>query len=227
MSSGVKIVVIEDHTLVCEMLTLVCAQTIPGAEVNGAKTGATGLALCRTHQPDLVILDLALPDADGIDLLPELFGIAPQAKVIALSCHTDEFTLHRALRSKVHGFVDKNEQPLQILSAAITAVMAGQRYFSSVAQRARATLRSDPVSFNKLLSEWEQELLGHFGQGLSNTDVAKRVGLSVITIKNHRCRIMAKIGVHSTPQLIHYAIEKGFTRVRAGEKAFASESRAT
>jgi DNA-binding NarL/FixJ family response regulator len=216
MNVSVKIVVIEDHTLVCEMLTLVCGQAIQGADVRGAKTGAAGLALTKDMQPDLVILDLALPDTDGLDLLPQLFAAAPRVKVIALSCHTDEFTLHRALRSNVHGFVDKNEQPLKILSEAITAVMAGHRYFSSVAQRARATLRTDPVAFNKLLSDWEQELLALFGEGLSNTEVAQRVGLSAVTVKNHRCRIMGKVGVHSTPQLIRYAIEKGFTRVRAG-----------
>jgi two-component system response regulator NreC len=212
-----KIVVVEDHTLICEMLIMVCKQTMPGAKIVGAKTGAAGIARAREEQPELIILDVALPDGDGLDLLPQFFSAAPRAKVIALSGHADEFTLHRALRSSVHGFVDKNEQPLEVLGEAMAKVLAGERYFSSVARRARATLRSDPAAFDKVLSEWEQQLLALFGEGRSNADVAKTVGLSAVTVKNHRCRIMAKIGVHSTPQLIRYAIEKGFTRVQPGD----------
>jgi DNA-binding NarL/FixJ family response regulator len=213
-----NIVIIEDHTLIRDMLIVVCSQTLPSAKAAGAKTGAEGLELCRSLQPDLVILDVALPDGDGLDLLDAIAKAAPGAKVIALSSHTDEFTLHRAVHSRVNGFVDKNEQPLEVLSQAISTVMSGQRYFSSVAKRANANLRSDPAAFNKLLSDWETELLALFGQGLSNADVAKRVNLSAVTVKNHRCRIMAKIGVHSTPELMRYAIDKGFTRVQPGDK---------
>jgi len=207
-----KIVVIEDHTLIRDMLMVVCRQAVAGAKVVGAGDAASGLALCQKERPDLVFLDLALPDRDGLELLGDLFAACPECKVIALSGYTDEFTLHRALHSKVHGFVDKNEQPLEVLSTAIKTVMSGQRYFSSVAQRVRASLRNDPAAFDKLLSEWEQQLLGLLGRGLSNEEIAKKEGLSAVTIRNHRCRIMAKLGIHSTPELINYAAEKGFTR---------------
>lgn len=209
-----KIAVIEDHTLIRDMLMVMCRQAVAGAKVVGAKNAAEGLALCRDEKPDLVFLDLALPDRDGLDLLGDLFAACPACKVIALSGYTDEFTLHRALHSNVHGFVDKNEQPLEVLGEAIATVMSGQRYFSSVAQRVRATMRNDPAAFDKLLSEWEQQLLGLLGRGLSNEDIAKQEKLSAVTVRNHRCRIMAKLGIHSTPELINYAIEKGFARAR-------------
>ena len=162
----------------------------------------------------MVFLDLALPDRDGLDLLGDLFAACPDCKVIALSGYTDEFTLHRALRSKVHGFVDKNEQPLEMLGAAITTVMSGQRYFSSVAQRVRAT----PAQRSRRLRQaalrlGNRQLLGLPGRGLSNEEIAKKGGSErAVTIRNHRCRIMAKLGIHSTPELINYAAEKGFTR---------------
>jgi DNA-binding NarL/FixJ family response regulator len=208
------IAVIEDHTLIRDMLMVMCRQAVPGADVSGAGDAASGLELCKARRPDLAFLDLALPDRDGLDLLPELFAVCPECKVIALSGYTDEFTLHRALRSNVHGFVDKNEQPLEVLAEAISTVMSGRRYFSSVAQRVRATLRNDPAAFDKLLSDWEQLLLGQIGRGLSNDEIAKKEGLSAVTVRNHRCRIMAKLGIHSTPELINYATEKGFTRAR-------------
>ncbi len=217
-----KIAVIEDHALIRDMLMVVCRQAVRGATVVGAKDAAAGLILCRTEKPDLVFLDLALPDRDGLDLLSDLFAACPAVKVIALSGYTDEFTLHRALRSNVHGFVDKNEQPLEKLGEAIATVMAGRRYLSSVAERVRGTLRNDPEAFDKLLSDRDQELLGHFGRGLSNEEIARELHLSAVTVRNHRCNIMAKLGIHSTPELINYAIEKGFARMRSGAARVAA-----
>ena len=209
-----NIVVIEDHTLIRDMLIVTCREAFGGSAVSGARDAASGLSLCREQRPDLVFLDLALPDRDGLELLPDLFAACPQCKVIALSGYTDEFTLHRALKSNVHGFIDKNEQPLQALVEAVETVMAGRRYLSPVAQRVRTMLRNDPAAFDKLLSEWEQQLLGLLGRGLTNEQIAQRLDLSAVTIRNHRCRIMAKLGIHSTPELISYAGEKGFIRVR-------------
>lgn len=209
-----KIIVIEDHQLVRDMLIASCSSIVSGAVVSGASTGATGVALCSTMQPDLVFLDLVLPDSDGIDLVPTILSNVPSARIIALTSHSDEFTLHRALRANVHGFIDKNEQPLGLLAEAIATVMAGRPYFSSVVQRIRAALRHDPAAFNKVLSDREQELLRFFGEGLSNEEVADRVKLTPGTVKLHRRNIMGKLGVHSTPQLMRYALEKGFTRIR-------------
>lgn len=208
-----KILVIEDQTMVRELLALACKQARPKAGVAAAGTCATALALCRETPPDLVLLDLVLPDGDGLDLVPELFALAPQTKIIALSSHIDEFTLHRALSSRVHGILDKNEQPVRILREAMEAVLAGRQYLSSAVQRLRASLRADPAAFDKILSAREQDVLRLVGQGLPNEDVAARLKISPSTAKNHRLNLMAKLDLHSTPQLIRYAIEKGFTRV--------------
>lgn len=220
-----KIVVIEDHQLVRDMLVLSCGNIVAKAQARGASTGTEGVALCREFQPSLVFLDLALPDGDGIDFVPDLFQAAPGVKVIALTSHTDEFTLHRALRAQVHGFVDKNEQPLKVLAEAIATVMEGRRYFSSAAQRLRVAMRSNPVDFSKLLSDREQELLAFFGAGLSNEEVSQRLHLSVGTVKNHRLNIMNKLDVHGTPQLMRYALKKGFTRLHGAPQPVTGASR--
>ena len=127
--SPMKIAVIEDHTLIRDMLMVLCRQVVAGASVVGARDAVSGLAVCRSEKPDLVFLDLALPDRDGLDIVDDIFAACPSCKIIALSGYTDEFTLHRALRSNVHGFVDKNEQPLDVLQEAISTVMSGKRYF--------------------------------------------------------------------------------------------------
>lgn len=211
-----KVLVIEDQTMVRELLALACQQALPKAALRTAGTRAAALALCREAPPDLVILDLVLPDGDGLDLVPELFALAPAAKIIALSSHIDEFTLHRALSSRVHGILDKNEQPVRILREAIAAVLGGQQYVSSLVQRLKASVRANPTAFDKILSDREQGVLRLIGEGLTNDQIAARLKISASTAKNHRLNIMAKLDMHSTPQLIRYAIEKGFTRIPEG-----------
>lgn len=207
------ILIIEDHTLVHDMLALACERLFPAATLHLAGDGAQALTRCGQVQPDLIFLDLVLPDCDGLDLLPKLERAAHQAKVIALTSFADEFTVHRVLQAKVHGFIAKNEQPLGLLKEAMETVMAGGRYYSPVVDRVKAALRANPSSFDKVLSEHEQRLLGLFGEGLDNDTVAARIGLSYNTVKVHRRNILNKLNLHSTAELIHYAIEKGFTRV--------------
>jgi DNA-binding NarL/FixJ family response regulator len=210
-----KIAVIEDHALMRELLVKACQEAMPGSTVAGAKNAETGLELCGTMQPDVIILDLALPDRDGLDTLDDLLAACRTTKVIGISGYTDEFTLHRAIHSKLHGFVDKNEQTIDQLAEAIHAVRAGERYLSPAARRARLSQRNDPVAFDKILSVREQDLLRLFGRGLSNEEIAAVVNLSELTVRNHRCRTMAKLGLRTSAELIRYALEKGFTRMDA------------
>jgi DNA-binding NarL/FixJ family response regulator len=209
----VKIAVIEDHALMRQLLIKACEEAMPGSVISGARNAESGLDLCRTSKPDVIILDLALPDRDGLDVLDEILAATPNSRVIGISGYTDEFTLHRAIHSKLHGFVDKNEQTIEHLAAAIHAVMRGERYLSPAARRARLTLRNDQVAFDKILSVREQDLLRLFGRGLTNEEIAAEVNLSDLTVRNHRCRIMAKLGVRTSAELIRYALEKGFTRM--------------
>ncbi|MBC8011922.1 MAG: response regulator transcription factor [Burkholderiales bacterium] len=210
-----KLVIIEDQTLIQELLVMACRISYPDAQIHAASTAAEGLELCRTHIPNVVLLDVVLPDRDGLELLPAIRDSSPDAKILVLSSHTDEFTLHRAYEAGVNGFVDKNLQTLEVLHEAVSAVLEGKNYASSAVQKVRAQTRADPRSFAKVLSDRELELLVHFGYGRSNEEVAGVVELSPRTVRNHRHNIMRKLGIKSTPQLIRYALDKGFTRSRA------------
>lgn len=214
-----KIAVIEDHALMRDLLQRACCEAVPGSTARGAGDAASGLALCRREKPGIIMLDLALPDRDGLDLIDELLAVCPKAKIIGLSGYVDEFTVYRVLGSRMHGFVDKNEHDSGQLGAAIRAVIAGERYFSPRALKAWTGLRNDPVAFDKILSAREQHLLRLFGQGLSNDDIAASINLCELTVRNHRCRIMAKLGLRTSAELVTYAYAKGFVRAQSERAA--------
>jgi two-component system response regulator NreC len=182
--------------------------------VREAADGVGGLGLCGDAQPDLVLLDLDLPDYDGLDLAAEIAREAPQARILVLSSHADPYSVHRIQSAGIHGFVDKNEQSPEMLREAMRAVADGRRYMSPLVQRIHLSLRTDAKAFPKLLSDREVELVRLFGLGLTNDEVAERLGISLFTVRNHRHSVMAKLGIMSTSGLIRYAIENGFTRIR-------------
>lgn len=210
-----NIVLIDDHSIVRGLLQRIAEDAFPGVTVFAARDGRTGIDLTEQHQPELILLDLELPDADGFELVGQLRTAAPRARVLVLSSHTEPYVLHRIIEAAVDGFVDKNEHDPALLVGVMRQVADGQRYFSAVVQDALARFRSDPTAFPKLLSPREQDLLRLFGQGWSDQRIAEQVGLRDITVRNHRRNIMARLGIHSTPELIRYALENGFTRIRA------------
>jgi two-component system response regulator NreC len=209
----VKIVIVEDQTMIRDLLVWACQSAFAKSTVEQAADGAKAVERCQAMPPDLIILDLELPDGDGLDLLPKLRELAPGAKVIVLSSHTDDVTVHRVMQKRVEGFVDKNSQPLEMLREAVQTVMDGRRYLSPAVRDVWSRLRDEPEAFTKILSDREQEILGHVGRGLTNSEIAERLGLRAVTVQNHRCNIMARLGIHSTSHLIRYANEKGFTRL--------------
>jgi DNA-binding NarL/FixJ family response regulator len=210
-----KIVIIEDQVMMRGLIARVCRDYFADVSLEEAADGAKGLGLCRQLQPDLVLLDLDLPDGDGLDRVAEIHRLAPRAKIIVITSHSDQYAIYRSLEKGVAAFVDKCAQPIEAVGEAIAAVADGRTFFSPVVGRARAQLRNDPQAFHKLLSTREQEILRLLGEGLSNDEVAKRVEVAAQTIHSYRRNIMAKLGIHSTPQLIRYAVEKGFTRLRS------------
>lgn len=209
-----NVVVIEDQVMVRGLIARVCQERFSCERLAEAADGRTGVALCQQLQPELVLLDLDLPDGDGLDRMPEIRRVAPHARIVVITSHSDEFSIHRSLEAGVAGFVDKCAHPIEAVSEAIRAVESGRRFFSPVVGRARAQLRDDPKAFTKLLSAREQEVLRLLGEGLSNDEVAAHVGVSPQTVHSYRRNIMSKLGIHSTPHLIRYAVQKGFTRLR-------------
>jgi DNA-binding NarL/FixJ family response regulator len=205
-----RVVVVEDQRLVAEFLTLHCA-TLDLRVVQHCVTCREGRAAIRAHQPDLVLLDISLPDGDGLTLAKAVLHELPRVRILAVSSHRDPWTMLQVQRIGLHGFVDKNEQNPAVLSQAILAVLAGQVHYAPIVNESSAKIRRDPKAFIRVLSDYQTQILTMIGAAKTDQEIATALGVSATTVQSRRRDIMRNLGIHSTPKLIHYALVNGLT----------------
>ncbi len=206
-----KAIAIEDHQMFLDLVAEYAKRA--GLDVLGRYTSAPeGWRGFIEHQPEIVLLDLDLKGEDGLALAEQMLKEEPRTRILAISSRCDEYTLYRVLNSGLMGFVDKQQEGLDVLEHAIREVLGWRFYYASVVTQVKLSQYADPKAFPKILTPREQELLCLFGVGLSNQDVAETCKISPATAKLHRQNIMNKLGINSTPELIRYALAKGFAR---------------
>jgi len=210
-SSG-RVIVVEDQRLVAEFFTYHCRDL--GLEVvQRCGTCREGLVAIRAHRPDLVLMDISLPDGDGLELAKTILDELPEVKILAISSHRDPWTMLQVQRIGLHGFVDKNEQQPEVLTEAIRAVLAGRVYYTPIVNESSASIRRDPKAFIRVLSDYETRILSMIGESKTDEEIATVLNISPATVQSRRRDIMTKLDIHTTPKLIHYAIVNGLTRV--------------
>jgi DNA-binding NarL/FixJ family response regulator len=206
-----KIVIVEDHLMFREVLRKVCARDLRHEVVGEAGDGRTAVEIVIKTFPDLVLLDLHLPNLDGFGVLEALREAVPLVRVLVLSSHCDDFTVYRAEKARVHGFVDKNTNTIETLKTAVAAVAQGRTYFSESFLRIKDARFQNTRSFDKLLTDRESAILTMIGEPLSDAEIAARLEISTGTVEKHRFNILRKLGLQTTAELGRYAREHGFT----------------
>lgn len=212
-----RIVIVEDHQMFREVIHKVCVSDFGHQVVGQAGDGATALQVILREQPDLLLLDLQLPDLDGFTIIETVRKVLPALRIIAITSARGEYTLYRVERAGIQGFVDKNVNSIDSLREAIETVGSGNKYLAPSFLKARAQRVADPSSFDKVLTEREVTVLAMIGRSYSDAEIAERLKISVHTAATFRQRIMKKLNISGTPKLIRYAIERGFTQVSAPE----------
>jgi DNA-binding NarL/FixJ family response regulator len=162
------------------------------------------------HNPEVVILDIELPDGSGLDLANRMLKKNPKLRILGVSGRTDEYTLYLVFMTGLFGFVDKNTESIDELQRAVIQLGEGNCYYAATVQQNMLIQNTNPEAFSRILTEREQELMRHFGAGSSNEKIAEALNLRPTSVQNHKARIMSKLGLHTTVDLIRYAMQKGF-----------------
>ena len=194
-----------------EAIAKACEREFGHTVVAAADSGVQAIMAVLKAQPDVLILDLSLPDMDGFALIDRLRASGCHTKILVLSAYSDDYTVFRVEQANVHGFVDKRQNAIAVLKEALDAIAAGGTYFSPTYESARRARHADPESFDKILSETEQRILCHIGEGLTDDEIGRKVGISPRTVQTHRHNILRKLKISGTPKLIAFAMRHGFT----------------
>ncbi len=210
-----RLLVVDDHPLVRRGISS-CLDRRPEFEVVAeAGDGKAAVDLAQTLTPDIVLMDLELPEMDGLAVTEVLRRENPEIKVVILSMHSSPEQVLRILKAGARGYVLKGASP-EVLVEAIETVEAGHTFFSpevaQVAMDGFADGGADKPASQ--VTAREREVLIQIADGLSNKEIATRLNLGVRTVESHRERIMRKLGIHSVAGLTKYAIGRGWVAVR-------------
>jgi DNA-binding NarL/FixJ family response regulator len=206
----VRILIVDDHPIIRDGLRSGLAQD-PGLIVVGeAQNADEALTSTRSLKPDVVLLDISLPGKNGFEVLRLLHSEMPEVRVLILSTYSEKQYAVRCLKSGAWGYLTKSSSSLELIEA-IHTIMKGQKYVgASLAQLlaseigpARAQLAHDA------LSDREFQILWLFGQGKTVSQIAEILSLSASTVGTYRARILEKMHMHSTIELVRYAFEYG------------------
>lgn len=191
-----------------EMLRLVLDQERNIQVVAECSHGAEAMSACREHAPDLVILDLMLPDMPGLDVLRAVRSDVPNCRALIVSGQATPELVADSLRIGAHGFVEKGAS-IETLQTAIRTILGGASFFSPAIQSIlkRTAAAPPPSVYN--LTDRELEILRLVASGLLNKEIADRLGVSIKTVDNHRTNLMRKLNVHDAVGVTLYAIKAG------------------
>ncbi len=213
MSASIRILIADDHGIVRQGLRSVLSRD-PYFEIVGeAASGAETLALAASLTPDVLILDICMPELNGIDAAAQIHKKNPEIRIIVLSMHSDETYVLRALNAGVKGYLLKDSAEVDLVRA-VHAVYRGNPYFSPEISEVmledymRTLQQKNLQDSYELLTDREREVLRLLAHGKSNKETAASLDVSVNTVETHRNSLMKKLNLHNTAEIVLYAVRK-------------------
>lgn len=208
MASGaIRVLIADDHAIVREGVRSVLSSDEGFDVVGEAVNGAEAIALAQTLQPDVVVLDLSMPELSGLDATARIRQCAPDASVLVLSVHDHEEYVLQSVRAGAQGYLRKDSSPAE-LRGAIRALRDGGSFFSApVARTLSAALQSERRVAS--LTSREREVLVLIARGGTNKEIASHFGISVRTVESHREALRRKLGLRGAADLARFAVDAG------------------
>ena len=208
-----QILIVDDHAILRSGLRLLIDAQPTLNVVGEAGSGVDAVTQARALQPDLILLDLSMPDGDGLSIIATLRTVAPQARILILTMHDDTSHLRQALDAGASGYVLKNAVDQELLMA-IRAVRRGETYVHSAMTQKLVEALTQPATANPAdpwaeLSEREFEVMKLVALGYTNAEIAQEIHLSVKTVESYRSRGLVKLGLETRAQLVQSALQHG------------------
>ena len=210
----IRILLADDHTVVRKGLRLLLESQPGFLVVADAADGRQAVAMAEQHTPDVVVMDVAMPELNGIEAARQITAKQPQTAVVFLSMHSDEGYVLKALKAGARAYILKDSAEHDLINA-VTAVSDGKAFFSPAISKMLVEdyvrqMRERHVEDSfELLTMREREVLQLLAEGKSNKEAATILKLSLHTVETHRSNILQKLNLHSGAELILYAIRKG------------------
>ena len=209
-SKKTRILLADDHTVVRKGIRMILSAQPDLEVVAEAKNGHEAVAEAERTLPDVVIMDVNMEGLNGIEGARRIGDVSPRTRVLALSMHRDAVYVREMLRAGAKGYLVKDADDDALLDA-VRAVARGEAYLSpSVADAVLTDYRKHVTNPVDLLTAREREVLQLIAEGNTNKDIASQLNLSVYTVEAHRSRLMEKLNLHSTGDLVRFAIRNGF-----------------
>jgi DNA-binding NarL/FixJ family response regulator len=210
----IRVLLADDHKMIRAGLRLVLAQQADIMIAGEADDGREAVTLAAELKPDVVVMDVGMPNLNGIEASLQIKQARPETAIVMLSMHSDEGYILRALRAGAAGYILKDSAEADLVGA-VHAVAEGKSFFSPKVSRIlledymRKLKKTGAEDSYDLLSAREREILQLVAEGKSSKEVANLLNLSVYTVETHRGNIMQKLNLRGIPELILYAVRKG------------------
>jgi DNA-binding NarL/FixJ family response regulator len=205
----IGVVIVEKQRMLRELLASVLSRETDICVVGEAGTASQAIAMIRQRRPQVLLVNVTLPDMNGMELARRLQGEAQAVKLIALSGHAESSIVYGMLEAGAMGYVVKSAAADEVVQAVRVVANGGMYLSPSLASQAYAMESSEPPV--SVLGRREQEVLALLAEGRPSREIAEQLHISLATVEVHRRNIMHKLGLHNVAQLTRYAIRKGLT----------------